>query len=254
MRLQLKKYGSVFFVLMSIIGMPRHVWAQEDAATAHVFLAQAQKAYQEAAYLGFRVKYLYTNAGTGMKPMDSLSGEMQMDKGRCRMVIDGTETVVTGRYMIQVMENDKAMYLSSAVKAIPMNPTQLLDTLLRQMKDVKATLTTEEGVKVLTLRFPPGGTYTSIRMVMDPVTGYFRQITYSVRTAGFVSQDQINSPTHAGSYEQEGQVEMIFRDYVKGRFGDALFDESNFFTHAAGKYEPAGRFRDYHIFLASSNL
>lgn len=254
MRLLLKKYTGIFLLMLSFMIVSQSIRAQNDAATARTFLARAQKAYQGAAYLGFRVKYVYTNAGTGAKPMDSLSGEMQMDKGRCRMLIDGTETVVTGKFMIQVMENDKAIYLSSAGRSLLLDPTQLLDTIFRQMKGIQATLTADGNLQVLTLRFPPQATYTTIRMTMDGATGYFRQIIYGVRTAGFVSQDQINGPGHAGPYEQEGQVAMLFSDYEKGRFDDSLFDENKFFTHAAGKYEPAGAYKDYHIFLASANL
>lgn len=230
------------------------MYAQDDKPDARAFVVQAQKAYREAAYLGFRVKYLYTNAGAGVKPMDSLSGEMQMDKGRCRLAIDGLETICTGKYVIQVNDEEKAIYLSSAGRAIPLDPTQVLDTVFRQMKGVEASIALESGRKVLTLRFPPGGTYTYIRMAIDPVTGYFQQMTYGIRTTGFVGQDQVRSPGHTAPYEQEGKVDMLFSNYEKGQFGDALFNENKFFTHVGGRYEPAGRYKDYHIFLASSNL
>jgi hypothetical protein len=255
MNLLSKRTGYVFLIVMSLSStLSWTVRAQEDKEDARAFIVQAQKAYREAAYLGFRVKYLYTNAGTDVRPMDSLSGEMQMDKGRCRLVIDGTETIVTGRYIIQVMNDDKAIYLSSSRQGIPMDPTQVLDTVFKQMKGVQASIVAESQRKVLTLRFPPGGTYTYIRIAVDPVTGLFQQMTYGVRTAGLVGQDQVRRPGHSAPYEQEGQIDMFFSHYEKGGFGDALFDEKNFFTRAAGKYEPTGRYKDYHIFLASSNL
>jgi len=251
-----KKYCYVLLIMIGLAWMtpPDAHGQQQGKDDAHALLTWVQKAYQDASYLGFHVKYLYTNAGAGAKPMDSLSGEMQMDKGRCRLVIDGMETIVTGKYIIQVMNEDKAIYLSSAGKAIPLDPTQVLDTVFRQMKGVQASIAMEGRNKVLTLRFPPGGTYTYIRMEIDPVTGYFQRMTYGVRTAGLVSQDQISRPGRAAPYEQEGKIEMFFGNYEKGRFGDALFDEKNFFTHVAGHYEPAGHYKDYHIFLASSNL
>jgi len=252
MNLLTKKLGYAFLIVTSTAVMqPKTGWAQEDA---RAFLVKAQKAYREAAYLGFRVKYLYTNAGTSGRPLDSLSGEMQMDKGRCRLVISGMETIVTGKYVIQVMNEDKSIFLSAAGRAIPLDPAQVLDTVFRQMKGVDAAIVSEGRSKILMLRFPPGGTYSYIRMAMDPVTGYFQHMTYGVRTAGLVGQDQVSQPGHPAPYTEEGRIDMMFSNYESGRFGDALFDEKNFFNRVAGRYEPAGRYKDYHIFLASSNL
>jgi hypothetical protein len=64
----------------------------------------------------------------------------------------------------------------------------------------------------------------------------------------------VDQPGHSAPYQSEGEVSMVFSGYEKGRFNDALFEESNFFTRVAGRFEPSGRYRDYHIFLASSNL
>jgi len=228
--------------------------ASAQQAEARDFLLKAQQAYREAAYLGYRVKYLYTNAGGAATAIDSLAGEMQMDKGRCRLLIDGTETVVTGKYVIQVMEEDKAIYLSAAGKATPMDPTQLLDTVFKQLSGMQAVISSEGRWKVLSLRFPPGRMYTYIRMVMDSVTGYFQRMSYGIHTAGLVEQDQIDRPGHPAPYGKEGQIDMFFSNYEHGRFGNGLFDEKNFFTRVSGRIEPAGRYRDYHIFLASSNL
>lgn len=227
-------------------------FAQHDEA--RVFLLKAQRAYHEAAYLGFNVKYVYTNAGEGSIALDSLSGSMQMDKGRCRMSMDGTETLVTGKYVVQVMEDDKTMYLSAGGKATPMDPTQLLDSAFKQLAVVQAVVTSEGRWKVLVLRFPPGRMYTYIRMVMDPGTGYFFQMSYGVRTAGLVEQDQVDRPGHPAPYRQEGHIDMFLSNYEQGRFGDGLFDEKNFFTRVSGQIEPTDRYKDYHIFLASSNL
>ena len=232
--------------------LPDKAAAQQEAAKA--FLLKAQQAYREAAYLGFRVKYVYTNAGEGAMAMDSLSGEMQLDKGRCRILMDGTETLVTGKYVIQVMEDDKAIYLSAAGKATPMDPTQLLDSAFKQLAGVQAALSSEGSWKVLTLRFPPGKMYTYIRMVMDPGTGYLLQMSYGIHTASLVEGDQIDRPGHPAPYRKEGHIDMFLSNYEHGRFGDGLFDEKNFFTRVSGQIEPAARYREYHIFLASSNL
>jgi hypothetical protein len=247
----LKKYACVLLLALSLTGI---VAGQQGKEDARAFLLKAQKAYEESPYLGFRLKYLYSNAGEGVKPMDSVSGEIEMDKERSRMVLDGTETVVTGKYVIQLMAEEKAMYLSKPGKTIPMSPVQLMDTVFKQLDGIQATVTMAGRSKVLSLRFPPGKMYSQIRMVMDPGTGYFQQVTYYVHAAVLVGQEQVASPEHPAPYSQEGKIDMLFSDYEKGRFNDAMFDENNFFTRVSGQFQPAGRYRDYHIFLASSNL
>jgi hypothetical protein len=230
-------------------------FAQSANTDVKQFLMQVQQAYKQSPYLSFRVNYQYMNVGGNSDAMDSLSGEMQMDKGRCRMLLDGTETVATGHYVLQIMPQDKAIYLSGARASSMIDPVQMLDSMFQHMKDVRGAVVEEGSLKVLTLEFPPGNIYTRIRMAIDGRTGYFNRITYKVHTENLVGRDMVDRPGHAAPYQPEGEVNMFFSGYEKGRFSDALFDENNFFTRVAtGKFEPSERYRGYHIFLASSNL
>jgi hypothetical protein len=217
-------------------------------------LGKVQQAYHHTAYLGFRIKYLYANEGQTDKNTDSLTGEVEMDKGRCRFVIDGTETVLTDKYAIQVMNEDKAIYLSAAHHAGMSNPVSMLDSVFAHIEGIHTDLQAQGPSEVLTLRFPPGGTYSLIRIQVDAHTGYFEKITYSLYTVGLVGQDLIEKPGRPGPYQSKGQVNIIFSHYEQGRFDDTLFKEGNFFTKTAGRFEPASQYKDYHIFLASSNL
>ena len=228
--------------------------SNEDSSNIKSFFLQVQQAYEKAAYLGFRVKYLYTNAGNGERPMDSISGNMEMDKGRCRFVLAGNETLATGKYLIQVSEEERTIYLSGKKQQGSINPVELLDSTFQQMKDLHGTVSVEGQLKVLVLDFPPGKQYTQIRMEIDRSTGYFRRIIYSLHTAGLVEQEMIGTPGHPAPYRSEGHVDMLFYDYQLGKFGDNVFDEGNFFTRVGNKFQAAGQYRDYHIYLANSNL
>jgi hypothetical protein len=229
--------------------------AQTGIAEAKAFLKKSQDAYRSASHLGFRISYGYANAGEPGKVVDTLSGLVQMDKGRCRFVLAGTETLVTEKYLIQAMDDEKLIYLSAARSSSMVNPVQMMDSVFLQMDGVHTVIARQGGLETMTLEFPPGRMYTRIRMEADPATGYLQRITYNLQTAGLVGQEMIDRPGHSAPYQSEGQIDMIFGQYEKDRFGDSVFDEKNFFTRiAAGRFEPAGRYKDYHIFLASSNL
>jgi len=217
-------------------------------------LEKVQRAYHGISYLSFRVKYLYANEGQTARSMDSLAGEVEMDRDRSRFVIDGMETVVTDKYAIQVMNEDKAIYLSAARHAGTPNPVSMLDSVFAHIAGIRADVSRQDQSEILTLKFPPGGTYSLVRVQIDALTGYFQKISYSLYTAGLVGQELIESPGHPGPYQSKGQVDIVFSHYERGRFDDALFKEENFFNKTAGRFEPAGRYKDFHIFLASPNL
>lgn len=244
----------IYTLLACILTVP--VLGQNGIDEARAFLARVQDTYHKAAYLGFKIKYRYSNEGSADKTLDSLGGTIQMDKSRCRLLVDGTETVMTGRYIIQVMPEEQAIFLSGAsASSAAVNPVQMLDSAFAHLEGVHCQVTSEGGSSTLKMDFPAGRQYSWIKMEADANTGLFRRISYGLQVKGLVSEDMIDRPGHPGQYQQRGQLDMIFTDYENGRFGDAVFDENNYITRIAqGKFEPAGQFRDYHIYLNNSNL
>lgn len=228
--------------------------AQKIDPKVRALMEKVQRAYRQPSYLSFRVKYLYANEGQPATGMDSLAGEMEMDKNRCRFVIDGMETVLTDKYAIQIMNEDRAIYLSAGRHAAVSNPVSMLDSVLAHIDGVQTDLRQQGQSEVLTFRFPAGSPYSMVRIQVDTRTGYFQKISYSLFTTGLVAQELIDRPGHPGPYQSRGQIDIVFSRYEQGRFGDALFKEENFFNKTGGRFEPAGRYKDYHIFLASSNL
>jgi hypothetical protein len=91
-------------------------------------------------------------------------------------------------------------------------------------------------------------------MNIDEKTGFLQRVAYEMHASTLVSQDMIDRPEHAGLYKPEGEVDIIFSGYRTGSFGDTMFDESRFVRKVSDKFEPAERFKDYQIFLASTNL
>jgi len=220
----------------------------------NVLSQKIRKAYDKATYLSFRVRYLYANEGQPGQYIDSLAGEVEMDKGRSRIVVDGMETVLTGKYAIHVISDDKLIYLASAGHSPVQNPVGMLDSVFAHVEGVRSRLQIADGLDILELDFPPGQPYTKMELSIDDKTGYFRRVAYWVSTSGLVSRDMIATPGHPAPYASKGEIDIVFTDYQRGRFDDRLFREDNFFTKTAGRYQPSDRYKDYRIYLASSNL
>ena len=245
--------GIFFWAVILLTGATR-VSGQTSVDSLNAFSQKVRKAYDKAAYLGFRIKYLYANEGQPGQYIDSLTGEVEMDKGRSRIVIDGMETVLTNKYAIHVIDDDKLIYLAAPGHGPVQNPVGMLDSVFGHVEGVTSRIRKNDGLDILTVDFPPGQAYSRMELSIDDKTGFFRRVAYWVSTEGLVSRDMIASPGHPAPYQTKGEIDIVFTDYQQGRFDDRVFKEDNFFTKTAGHYQPAGRFKDYHIYLASSNL
>ena len=257
MKNNIAKNAAFFLVLClvmaaSITGRTQVTDVGADSLKA--FTQRVQTAYANAGALSFKLKYLYANGGQPGKYIDSLPGEVQMNAGNSRILIDSIETVLTGKYAIHVLRDDKLIYLAAAIRGAGENPVGMLDSAFAHIKGLVVHMSHADGAQILILDFPPGQAYTRMEISIDDRTGFFQRIAYSINTVGFVGRDMIESPGHPAPYESRGRVVILFSDYKKGAFDDRVFRADNFFTRTAGRYEPAGQYKDYRIYLASSNL
>ena len=216
-------------------------------------LQKVQAAYHRPAHLSFRVSYAYANDNQPDHPVDTLSGVFYMDKGMSRFDIPGTTSLVTDTYAVQVITEDKLMYISKTPTASPINPAASLDTLMHHLDRVQATVSGEGRSELLTLAFPPGQPYTRVQMTIDTATGYIWKMTYDLYTAGFVASDQVDRPGHEGPYQAKGTITVLFAQYQNGGFGDEVFDAGHYFARVGNEFHCTGPYKDYHIFLASSH-
>jgi hypothetical protein len=226
--------------------------AQSTREEVKQLLLRVQSAYQHASYLDFRVTYTYANLDRPGQSIDSLSGEVQLDKVRARVVMPGSETLVNASYSIQVLEKDKIVYISKAPVGIPVNPTGSVDSVLKYLDQYQVNISEAGGEKVLMIGFPEGGRFSRVRMQVDTLTGYLKEMTYFLKTEGLISRDQLKSAGHGGSYQAEGLVQISFSGYKSGGFSDTAFATDQYFTKTNGQYEPADRFKGYHLFWATS--
>jgi len=249
----MKKIFLLVWIGCLLINMPAR--ATDTTNVVKQFMQKAQQAYRSAAFLSFHVQYRYANKNQPDNYIDTLSGEMAMDKNRMRFLVGDVETVTNEQYTIRVDKEEKLIYLSTPQPAQMTDPVAMLDTLLAHFAGIQTRVTHEKGVATLQLSFPPGQTYKNITMAINESTGYFQKVVYELYTAGLVEEDQLAGPDKNGPYQSEGRIEILFSRYRQGQFTDALFKEDRYFTRLGkGKYEPSETYKDYRIFLASSSL
>lgn len=243
---------AIVFLFALLFSAQTKASAQNDSVSA--FLFRMQNFYRNANYLGFHVKYTYANAGRLDRHVDSLAGDISMDKGRVKYEIDGTETLINDRYSIYVVKENKLIYLSKPVSGGMMDLVGMLDSMLVHIKGASAEITYEKGREILSVHYPPGQQYKNVRLVMNTGYGWLERMEYDLYTKGLIEQDQMSSEGHPRSYDKEGRVTILFSNYRTGGFKDSLFDEGMYFTRENGEFKTAGLYKDYQVFLASSNL
>jgi hypothetical protein len=229
--------------------------ATDTTATVKYFMEKVQQAYKKTPYLSFNLLYRYANKNEPGKYIDTISGEVAMDKNRMRCVLDNIETVCTGNHTIRVVNEEKLIYVSTQAPVAMTDPVQMIDSVLQHFSGVHTQMARNKGLATLTILFPPQQQYKAISMTIDESTGFFQKVVYELYTEGLVEPDQVDQPGKPGIYQPEGIIEVLFSRYRKGQFNDSLFDENRFFTRLGkGNYEPSEKYKDYQVFLASPNL
>jgi hypothetical protein len=229
--------------------------AADSTSSIKQFMQQVQQAYRSASFLSFHVYYRYANLNQPDKYIDTMSGEVALDKNRMRYLIEDIETITNDKYTIQVLKDQKLIYLSTPQPAQMADPMATLDTVLAHFEGIHMQIARNNGIATLQINFPPRQIYKNIIMVVNETTGYFERVVYELNTEGLVEKDQLMQPGNSGQYQTEGRVEIVFSDYRKGQFNEELFREDRYFTRLGqGKYQPTEMYKDYQIFLASSKL
>lgn len=229
--------------------------AADSTNAVKQFMQQVQQAYKNASYLSFHVLYRYANKSEPGNYIDTMSGEVAMDKNHMRLMIEDVETITNDRYTIQVNKNEKLIYLSTPQPAQIVDPVAVLDSALKHYDGVTTRVTRAGGMATLNISFPPGLAYKNVTMTINEHTGFFQKVLYEMYTEGLVEKDQLMQPGGGGPYQTEGRVEIVFSQYRQGQFTDGLFSEDRYFTRLGqGKYQPTELYKDYQIFLASSKL
>jgi hypothetical protein len=241
-------------LLLSCLVVSASVAADSTNAVKQ-FMQQVQQAYRSANFLSFHVLYRYANKSQPESYIDTMSGEVAMNRNHLRFLIDDVETITNDKYTIQVHQEEKLIYLSMPQQSQMADPVAAIDSALRQFDGIRAGITRAGGLVTLNMTFPPGQAYKHVTMTIDEHTGYLQKVVYDMYTEGLVEKDQLMEGGGDGPYQSEGRIEIVFSQYRQGQFTDGLFSDESYFTRLAqGKYTPTEKYKDYQIFLASPTL
>jgi hypothetical protein len=245
----------IIVVLMGCVLVSMQATAADSTNAVKQFMQQVQQAYRSANYLSFHVLYSYANKSQPESYIDTISGEVAMNRNHLRFLLEDVETVTNDHYTIQVHKNEKLIYLSTPQRAQMADPVAAIDSALTHFDGLSTRITRTGGVVTLNVTFPPGQAYKHVAMTIDEHTGYLQKVVYDMYTEGLVEKDQLMERGNGGPYQSEGRIEIVFSQYRQGQFTDDLFSEELYFTRLGqGKYEPTEKYKDYQIFLASSKL
>jgi hypothetical protein len=246
----------IFLLIVSVVLLGLSpVKAADSTNAVKQFMQKVQQAYKSASYLSFHVVYRYANKDKPQQYIDTMSGEVALDKNHMRFTIGNMETVTNDTYTIQVDNDEKLIYLSTPQPAQMADPVAMLDSALAHFEGIRAGVNYNRGMATLTLNFPPGQTYRNVIMIINEKTGFFQQVVYELRTDELVEKDQLMGQGGNGPYQNEGRIEILFSEYRQGRFTDELFNEGRYINRLAkGQYQPVEKYKDYQVFLASPKL
>jgi hypothetical protein len=249
----MKKF--ILLVLAGCLLVSVQATAGDSTNAVKQFMQKVQQAYKSASYLSFHVVYRYANKDNPKLYIDTMSGEVALDKSHMRFMIDGVETVTNDTYTIQIHNEEKLIYLSTPKPTQMTDPMSMIDSALAHFEGMRAGVSKNKGLATLTLSYPPGQSYKNVVMVINEKTGFFEKVAYELYTSELVEKDQLIGQGANGQYQNEGNIEILFSNYRQGKFTDELFNEARYFNRLAkGQYEPSEKYKDYQIFLASPKL
>lgn len=243
-------------VMLIAVWLPLMAAAQQPSDDRKELLALLEKMKNLHLQLkGVKVdmRYCYANESTPDKHLDSLHGELLLNGNEYYMAVDGIETLVNSRYSVTLYQDDHLMYLSKPSPVQHYNPVASIDSLLTAVKGADCRMRKVDGYTEITIGFPGGQAYKSMRMLADTATGYLLQTTVVLKTQ-LLAPDADETSLKKMGYDDYAMVQTTFSGYQPVKLDSGYFDEARFFTRKNKDFQVTEKYRDYKIFVASPNL
>lgn len=254
----MKRYFQNLFLLSLFVSASNTLSAQtvnpQVQETLSVFDA-LQKAYTSVPSLSFNVRYVYTEETKPDVVLDSMKGIFQMSHGDYRFVLDSTETIHNEKYTIVLFKEDRMLYLTKSSDGLSTNPVQQIADFLKNNTGLSTSTSNTAQFKTLRITYPPGMAYKQIDLLIDTTTGFLAKAVYVVQTKLLMESDPTADPSaNVEQHDPYARVEADFQQYSTDTIDMGLFDNDRFFVRDGKNFTPTATYKDYKIFLGSSNL
>lgn len=243
-----------------ILGFYNTTSAQSDNQHALKALKGLMQTYTKNNGLSFDLRFTYAPESRPFQFLDSLKGSVKINGNRSWYLIDSTESVNTGDFLVTIFREDKLLFLAKPQSvSLPMN-TGLngmseawlygIDS-LAQLKKVMLEWKEDKETQQVTIRFPEAKQNKAMTFVIDRKSGLLRSSVTIARG------DQLMDPEsrrEANITDEFAIITTYFQNYNKGKIEEALFEPSRYFIKKGDEYMGVNEFRDYKVFLGTPGM
>lgn len=217
------------------------------------FFDAVAQVYKQASKLGFTAKYIYTDELQPKKVIDSLKGEYIINGQNYWFRIAQTETMKNDSLVIMLFDEDKMIYVRKAVQQAGFDPVDQMKNFLSAKQKVTSKIVRGKKYNELQIGFPAGMDYKSVNLTVEKSTGYLVKSVYFIRTTLLTDITDDKDADNANSFSDYARVEINYSDYHVDT-SNSLFDENRFIRRSGKTITASEQYKNYKIFLGSSNL
>jgi hypothetical protein len=249
------KIHTIRFLIIFLTALPFYGHAQTNRDTALIVLENLMNKYHNTDYLSFDQEYTYMEDSKPNLVLDSMRGNVQMNKGNYHLILGNTETIHNDRYNVILFKDDSLIYISKpSVGKIMANPIGILDSMLIKEKSIDISVVQKRKLEIVVLNFPDGMGYKTAEFIVDEKTGYLLHVKYRVNALQMLDPASKIAAANTSLANEWGTVQSRYYKYAKGTFDDNEFDEKKYFIKDGTEFKPTGTYKQYKIFLASPGL
>jgi hypothetical protein len=243
------------YIILSacILFCVRRTIAQEDNRSAAIdALTRLAAQYMQTPLLSFDVLYRYSSESSPGVYLDSLRGSYKMDSARYWCLLDSTEMLNTGKFVVILYREDKLMYLTlPSAGMASANPLAMADSFFTKKEGLQYGIMHTGSQTRVTIQFDKGSAYKSLVYDIDDKTGLLMRMTSVVQSDRLYDPSVRQRVTPGDSY---AVVETLFSNYRQKKFDAGVFDTGRYFKKEAGDYKSIAPYDQYKIFLGKTSL
>jgi hypothetical protein len=246
------KLIAILIAILPVMGYAQTA-ANKDSALA--LFKEMINTYRRAGYLSFQLEYTYKNAANPEVVLDSINGQVKMNKDNYHLLLGNTETIHNDKYNVTLYKQDSLIYVSkSSIEKNIINPVSIIDSMLTKIHNIDISLTSKRNLQIISINFPDSTNYKSAEFVIDKKNGYLFQVRYKVNITQMLGHSENNNPKGASQESKWGLIRTRYYNYKVNTFDDSEFDDKKYFIKKGSEFKPTDLYKHYKIFIATPGI